>query len=604
MANRQYAEKPEDIKKLGRKKREPKVAGTLKKYSSKTDQENAFSSLKDRKWSLPDAILLHGTLEHIHQWAPSTPGEIEWTHCNLESQQALYLKKFDAPTRSSLQKLFMAFTILETAAHKLDLTGTAGASGQTFREAVGYLLKFVSANDGLRIKGISSGASSLSKFDTAGSRIALSMFGAGHEGFAPSSKCKSPLAAEVHRLKQHAALGSAILYLAAKRTGVGRTLTEVCSAFGTYKIIASNNAMGGGEGGESLVRPKYCSKAMQEFRTALPEVMPPAGGGALPAVASMSSDVPVNGEQIAAKVTPTYSATSMEESPYPVKSEYTPDGENTKSSGINGNDSTHIATNLEEAALADLVSRMGSSLNLPPCAITAATAVAIQCTRDVTASTLTKASPSKRSAGSAHIRPRKRKAKGSNKDAPDVIAVSSILLVCMAGGTMQRLAPQALSKAASLMQAEKEHHESAGMAKTSTAMSNLAMSNPLDDLHDDLSSSSPVKPDSIGSNNEPTSTTHNTSIPIQSNNNNSKPNALSTWAAWNDQPPWHREVSTMEQCTGVPCKALISYYSTVVHPRRSYFLGVAVKKEDGNTSSAGFLHNIVAAVPLMSLRNL
>ena len=71
-----------------------------------------------------------------------------------------------------------------------------------------------------------------------------------------------------------------------------------------------------------------------------------------------------------------------------------------------------------------------------------------------------------------------------------------------------------------------------------------------------------------------------------------------SWSSWQNQPSWHRDISQLEQFSGVPRKTIISYYSTTFHPRRSYFLSVASKKSDE------MIHNIVTAVPLMSLRNL
>lgn len=163
---------------------------------------------------------------------------------------------------------------------------------------------------------------------------------------------------------------------------------------------------------------------------------------------------------------------------------------------------------------------------------------------------------------------------------------------------MQRLARQALSNAASNSSSYEDQKDKATEGRQNY------MSNPLDDLQDELSPSSTPKSDSIGST---TSTTTSTTAASAQLNIHASPEqrALSSWNAWNTQPPWHRDVSHMEQCTGVPRKTIIAHYSNVLHPRRSYFLGVAAKKkEDGSAAAGLLLHNIVAAVPLMSLRNL
>jgi len=577
------------------------IPASAKSSPSTNDHEKAFQSLKNKKWSLADAILLRGTLDQVQQWAHSTsPSGEEWTQSSLEAERIAHTKKFDVAARSSLQRLYTAFTILDKAAHNLQLSGP---SNQTFREAISWFLKFVAKNDGLRVKGISSGSSSFKSGEKNAKRSALLLSLFGTKGMivpaAASSKSKSAsLPTELHRLRQYASLGSAILYISAKRTGVGRTLTEVCSAFGTYAVINSNSD-GDGEADEPLVRPKYCSRAMQELRTTLPQVVLPIGereGTELATTQNMaaslpsplpSSDVPMSdkGGRDPAEVTPTYSSTGAT-STVPVKSEFIPDDD--RISSIN---SRQMVNNTDEAALVDLVARMATSLNLPPCAISAATVVAIQCARNARASiTTAKAPPTKRNSGIAHIRPR-RKAKAPPPSS-DVIAVASLLLVCTAGGTVQRLARQALSnrKAASF-----QNHQVTSGGTTNS------MSNPLDDLHEELSYPATPKPEPVGS---MASIETSTSAPLN-NHATVEQRTLSSWAAWNAQPPWHRDVSHLEGSTGVPRKTIIAYYSGVLHPRRSHFLGVTKKEEEDIASAAGLLlHNIVAAVPLMSLRNL
>ena len=569
------------------------------KRVSTSDQEQAFISLKDKKWSLPDAILLFGTLDQVQQWKPPSTS-LEWTDDSLETERNAHTKKLDASSRSSLHKLYLAFTILEKAAQKLALNGRAN---QTFREAVSWLCKFVAKNDGLRIKGISSGSSSLSGMDLKECSLLLTLLGPEHHqaigiGSSKSKSKSSSLTAELHRFKQYCSLGSAILYLSAKRTGVGRTLTEVCSAFGTYSVVCSNNSSTGkgGNDNEPLVRPKHCSRAMQELRTLLPEVVLPLTSGGLATTHDMAAtlptstcDVPIEMDEDTkppAKVSPNYDSarSSVSDSPVPVKSDYRPD--TAQSSGM---------VSQEEAALADLTSRMANSLKLPPNAVSAAIAVAIQCAKDVRASSDKSPSKQPSNVGKSHIRPRqRRRVKGQSKtteSTPEIVAASSILLVCNAGGVMQRLARQALDRAAATSSSSSDDCKN-----NKPAM----MSNALDDMKDDLSfapiSSSAAVPTAVAA--------------TRSDNKEAMQNTISSWTRWKNEPVWHRDVIVIEQCTGVPRKTIISYYSNAIHPRRSHFLGVARQRLEENSGSdtsmgrAALLHNIVAAVPLLSLRNL
>lgn len=592
-------------------------------------EELAYASVEHPKWSLPDTLLLFGTLEQVRHHLPSSHHEDGegggWTQVTLDDERYECNKRIDANTRTSLHRLYIAYDLLERAARALDLYGGGGGSvsNATFRQAVATLIKFVITNDGLRVRGISSGG--LSSFSTLSlgdgtpattTALSLSLFGGGGMAWSTlfdaepatslsslrsSTKSTSP-STILHRLRQYASLGSAILYLAAKSTGIGRTLTEVCSAFGTFAVINSNNGKGGGGGvaEEPLVRPKYCSRAMQELRSALPDV-----------VASLPQDgIPVKNERVT--LPPSSSQLPLDmattDGHTPIKLECIP--EIPSSSIIDHGD---IASNpisvvsTEEAALVDLTTRIATSLGLPPIAIHAAATVTLQCARDVQI----RMSSSKRCIDKKHIRPsqRSRKLGGGNcasfsfqnGESPEVIAISSILLMCTAGGTMQRLARQAVSTSAS-------SSTSSSTSRNPTKI--LEVGEMSEDLNDDF----------LTFPNESRSWDAISPVKIAgevSTTNFHKPiNALSPWEAWDDQPPWHRDISQMEQCTGIPRKVIVSFYSKVIHPRRLFLLGLMSKMEQGcetltttrsktaEATSAGLLHNIVAAAPLMSLRNL
>jgi len=137
--------------------------------------------------------------------------------------------------------------------------------------------------------------------------------------------------------------------------------------------------------------------------------------------------------------------------------------------------------NTEVAALSDLTARMARSLQLPATATTAAVVVAVRCARDAATSQASlfgsSSTASRNGVGStgtsSTVRRRANKRSysalrrggkngmfaerngGKNghppwgaklQDTPETIAISSLLLVCMAGGTMQRLARQAVDK--------------------------------------------------------------------------------------------------------------------------------------------------------------
>ncbi|KAL9189490.1 hypothetical protein ACHAXT_009165 [Thalassiosira profunda] len=576
--------------------------------SPPSDSERAFAALRDERWSLPAAVLVHGTLDQVRQWADRPP-EGEWTQSSLEAARAHKRRrchrKESRASLASLRTLYLAFALLEGAAWKLDLDGANGGH-QTLREATAWLVRFASERDGIRIKGMAGG----SPGDDNGAALSLSLDndGALRELLDQTGKKASP-SSKVKEVRQLASLGAALLYLAAKKRGVGRTLTEVCSAFGTLSAVRAEGTAGREAGGEALVRPKHCSRAMAELRTALPEVVAqPPSARAAPAVPS-SSEAAVKreeGRELPAKVSPnsggergeealgrpsSASSLSTAASPLPIKGECalesaTPAGSDAVSSS-------------EEAALADLVSRMASSLNLPPAAASAAVAVAVRCAREAASTSSTPARPAAtpgKSNGRAHIRPTKRRRVvspygGRGGGAPEVVAVSSLLLVCIAGGAMQRLAPQALEKDSSStnidacdrtqgLQVFDNAITAGGKSTSSNAAVDCAIDDPLDALTDELAPSPALDLD------------HATA----------EHDMLASWRAWKSQPPWHRTVSQMEQATGVPRKAIVAHYSAAIHPRRSYFLGAAAGGLGGGNDA--LLGNISTAVPVMSLRNL
>ena len=79
---------------------------------------------------------------------------------------------------------------------------------------------------------------------------------------------------------------------------------------------------------------------------------------------------------------------------------------------------------------------------------------------------------------------------------------------------------------------------------------------------------------------------------------------FASWSEWNSQPSWHREVSHLEECTGLPSKNVLMCYSNNLHPRRAHLLGAVKRKfELGDVEGNKCLQNITVAVPLMSLKH-
>eukprot|EP00804_Cyclotella_cryptica_P018117 CCRYP_005894-RA/>CCRYP_005894-RA protein AED:0.19 eAED:0.19 QI:821/1/1/1/0/0/2/1197/603 len=577
----------------------------------------------------------------------------------LEKERSMLSKSLDATCRSTAAKLYVAFALLSRASRKLEL------DGRILGEMSTWLMEYAKKRE-LRVKGISKEGSGGTNSRGGNEGFTLSLIGREEMMAFKKTSTASWSNVDLHRLRQYASLSAAIAYLSAKRNGKGRTLAEVCGAFGTFCV---SQGMGGGGGGEEpLVRPKYCSKAMQELRAVLPHavVLPTASSApAVPTVvistnvgmengslkpeasSTMSSSVSVKQEGSNRVLTPikTESRTTLIGGSTSVVSLSSTSTTSTVSpiletsnqnSSINNPCSKNIISNTEDEALADLTSRMGRSLDLPPCAIKAAVAMAVQCSSDASApEALTFKSAGRNNTIRPPIRrsnnrnslfivkngggkyPRGGYAMSQREGSPDVIAAASILLVCMAGQKMQTLARQAVNRPYN--SPPKESIDIMSDHEDEKLFSSLAtLSNPLDDLADELTSSKESTTKSTLIDSQVLVQTTPTSRPTEQS-------SFDSWAAWNRQPPWHREVSQIEKCTGVPCKTIISYYSNVLHPRRSYFLDVARKgslsefemmpprkkiktehgtQEEGPGNTSSLLRNFAAASPLISLRGL
>jgi len=567
----------------------------------KIDKLQQIIPLRDRKWVVSDAILLHGTLDEVTTHLPREEGG--WTIQTHEKERKQLFKSLDATSRSTAGKLYLAFRLLYRAAIALELD-------RIVPEMSGWLVDYAKKRH-LKVNGISRGG----EFDG----FSLSLLH--YEEFPKKSN-------ELNRVRQYASLGSAILYLCAKRNGKGRTLTEICGAFGTLRLS------GGGE--EPLVRPKYCSKAMQELRMVLPHVVAPVAAtshapteaaAAIPESASLEKPPSEKQENTVSPPINTEHSTSFNRESTSVVSLSSTSSSGTALDTRNHNviqDDSSVNTNIvpstESEALADLTSRLSNSLNLPPCAITASVAIAVQCHNDDNVTTSIKSArqirpPIRRGGSSLFINSRgTKRAKGltaalKTESSSDLIAAASILLVCMAGQKMQVLARQAVNNQESISK------------DLCTTDCTGTLSNALDDFQEEVSSSNALSGSASSSNCQ-------VSALSAPESNKRKPSSIESWTAWNHQPPWHRDVSEIEQVTGVSSKSIISYYSNILHPRRSYFLD-ASRRRSGKLSeielqqprkriktehnaqgrseavdSAVLLQNFSAAAPLMSTRGL
>jgi TFIIB zinc-binding len=192
----------------------------------------AHLALHQEKWSLERALLLHGDL---------ASGSLSAQH---QEERSALVSRLDKSLKRASSDLYLSYSILRQAAQHLEL------APHIVQHATHTLCKYANKNDGLTVKGV---ASRLSKSN------------------ATSKGCLSTTEnlREYNRLKQMAALASALLFLEARKHGHVRSLQDVCASFQEpcrgCPVGISRNA--------SFLKPKHCNKAMKELRLLFPDYM-------------------------------------------------------------------------------------------------------------------------------------------------------------------------------------------------------------------------------------------------------------------------------------------------------------------------------------------
>lgn len=186
-------------------------------------------ALYAEKWSINRAILLHGQGEESSTHGPLHYGE--------EGREEL-LQQLDAPLQKAAADLYQAYTMLQAASQKLHLPD------RVLHEATAMMCRYATSRDGITVKGVSSRISPTNK-----------------DSSTLDKKEAAERLREYNRQKQAGALGSALLYLTARKLGWERSPVEVCSSF---------QPQDGLKGADTFIKPKHCYCAMNEVRAVFP----------------------------------------------------------------------------------------------------------------------------------------------------------------------------------------------------------------------------------------------------------------------------------------------------------------------------------------------
>lgn len=192
------------------------------------EAERMYKALQAEKWSLDRALFLHGDEQQHHQ--------------NEEERNEL-LSRLDAALKRASSDLYMAYSILQQAAQRLELPVVVT------RHATNTLCHYATQKDGLTVKGVSSRLSSSSS--------------------TTNNKREAAALTQFNKQKQMAALAAALLFLEARKHGHARLLQQVCASF-AYNNKDNNDST---TIPSISIKAKHCGKAMNELRVLFPDYM-------------------------------------------------------------------------------------------------------------------------------------------------------------------------------------------------------------------------------------------------------------------------------------------------------------------------------------------
>jgi len=224
------------------------------------------SSLMHDKWSLERALLLHGSVNEAASAlskALSISDQTNASHSKermIEIEKKVILSRMEKPDRTASRDLYYAYAILsKTVQKKLKLPTII------FQECTRYMCQYVSQKNGFHVKGIVSREVTTNS-ETNSSKIATNTERRRKKKIQEENK-------ENNKEKQMVALIASLIYVTAKKHGVGRSLKDLCLVFESHPQIKSHpTSPRTPQKSSNILKPKYVSKAVNELKLVFPEL--------------------------------------------------------------------------------------------------------------------------------------------------------------------------------------------------------------------------------------------------------------------------------------------------------------------------------------------
>lgn len=477
------------------------------------DVQRSRDALYAEKWSIERAILLYGHGED--DCSMTTHGPIY--HGGQEEREDL-LKRLDAPLLKASEELYHAYVPLQDASRKLDLPD------RVLHEATAMLCNYATRRDGITVKGVSSRISSATKSSNEVDR-----------------KEAAERLREYNKLKQNAALGSALLFLTARKLGWARSLTQVCTSFQPEEGII--------KGKEAFIKPKHCSRAMKEVRALFPHYGESRDNGA--AVHQSPTSIGDTADSVASFVE--HTTRKLELPPVALAS---------------------IRTLVQHCQKEQLESETESLAKLPTICASMSLFVCL---------------------AGAYLQRLAQQAQNSNSTNDTKRRYTNV-----PGAVSGNNKP---SKRIKLEKTACDTNESSEESKLMKHLfEEDTVAHEVTPEHKDLSdcSTAAVKPQSSAD----FDVFSHSAVEYQEAEKR-KYEMRRIWDAWSEQMPWHRNIGRIEQSCGVSRNSVLNFYKTKIYPRRQDLLKVLQDSSSSASSNDAplasvLLKNIASAAPLMN----
>ena len=225
------------------------------------------SSLMTNKWSLERAILMNGTDDEassvLFKSIPTRSMEYNRNRL-IETEKKALISRMDVSERIASRDLYHAYVTLSKniAIMKLPM--------EILTECTNFICQYVTKRNGFHVKGIVSRDQSLEKDKSSKNQT--------YE-IRKKRKIQEDLIKQVNKEKQMMGLISAVIFIEAKKIGLGRSLKDICLNFDPHLCcqahLMKNNKVLSDQSSKkvsTILKPKFVSKAVAELKVEFPQL--------------------------------------------------------------------------------------------------------------------------------------------------------------------------------------------------------------------------------------------------------------------------------------------------------------------------------------------